>query len=105
VELPGTRPTLFHEGSRGDLDLVTTFLTTGTVPPVPPTPDLRPDGVTVRELDVLRRLAGGDTNAQIARGLGIAEHTVERHAVNLYRKIGARGRADATAYTFRRGLA
>jgi DNA-binding CsgD family transcriptional regulator len=32
-------------------------------------------------------------------------HTVERHAANLYRKIGARGRADATAYALRRGLA
>ena len=47
---------------------------------------------------MLRLLAAGDSNAEIARRLGITVHTVERHAANLYRKIGARGRADATAY-------
>jgi DNA-binding CsgD family transcriptional regulator len=61
--------------------------------------------VTARELDVLRRLAAGDSNGEIARVLGIAVHTVERHTASLYRKIGARGRADATAYAVRRGLA
>ncbi len=60
--------------------------------------------LTARERDVLRLLAGGDSNAEIGRRLGIAVHTVERHVANLYRKIGARGRADATAYALRRGL-
>lgn len=60
---------------------------------------------TPRELEVLRLLAQGETNAQIAGALGISVHTVERHLVNLYRKIDARGRADATAYAVRRGLA
>jgi DNA-binding CsgD family transcriptional regulator len=103
LELPGTWPTLFHEDAHGDLDLVTRFLTTGTVPARPPA--ARSDGVTARELDVLRRLAAGDSNAEIARDLGIAVHTVERHTGNLYRKIGARGRADATAYALRHGIA
>jgi DNA-binding CsgD family transcriptional regulator len=35
----------------------------------------------------------------------ISEPTVERHITNLYAKIGARSRADATAYTLRKGLA
>jgi pimeloyl-ACP methyl ester carboxylesterase/DNA-binding CsgD family transcriptional regulator len=102
--LPGATPALFLPDAPGDLDLVAGFLRSGRVAaPAPPAP-ARPDGVTERELDVLRRLAAGDTNAQIARRLGIAVHTVERHAANLYRKIGARGRADATAYAVRRGL-
>jgi DNA-binding CsgD family transcriptional regulator len=102
--LPGSTPTLFMPGAPGDLDVVTRFLADGRLvePAGPAAP--RPDGVTARELDVLRRLAAGDSNAQIARRLGIAVHTVERHAANLYRKIGARGRADATAYALRRGL-
>jgi DNA-binding NarL/FixJ family response regulator len=54
---------------------------------------------------VLRLLAGGGTNAGIARDLDITEHTVERHVANLYRKIGARGRAEATAYALRHGVA
>jgi len=46
----------------------------------------------------------GESNRQIARRLGLSTHTVERHVANLYRKIGARGRADATAYALRNGL-
>ena len=63
------------------------------------------DGLSPRELEVLRLLAAGESNAQIARRLGLSTHTVERHVANLYRKIGARGRADATAYALRHGLA
>jgi pimeloyl-ACP methyl ester carboxylesterase/DNA-binding CsgD family transcriptional regulator len=63
------------------------------------------DGLSGRELEVLRLLAAGESNRQIARRLGLSPHTVERHVANLYRKIGARGRADATAYAFRNGLA
>jgi pimeloyl-ACP methyl ester carboxylesterase/DNA-binding CsgD family transcriptional regulator len=103
--LDGTQPTLFHEDAPGDLDLVVRFATTGEVPPPAPRADVRPNGVTARELDVLRGLAAGDSNPEIARRLGIAVHTVERHAASLYRKIGARGRADAAAYALRRGIA
>ena len=54
---------------------------------------------------MLRLLARGDSNAEIARALGITVHTVERHLANLYRRIGARGRADATGWAIRHGLA
>ena len=54
---------------------------------------------------MLRWLAAGETNRQIARRLGLSPHTIERHVANLYRKIDARGRADATAYALRNGLA
>ncbi|MCW2140205.1 alpha/beta fold hydrolase [Actinoplanes cyaneus] len=60
------------------------------------------DGLTARESDVLALVSAGDSNTEIARQLGIAVHTVERHLSNLYRKIGARGRADAVAYAMRR---
>ena len=63
------------------------------------------DGLSRRELEVLRLVATGEANAQIARRLGLSVHTIERHVANLYRKIGARGRADATAYALRNGLA
>jgi pimeloyl-ACP methyl ester carboxylesterase/DNA-binding CsgD family transcriptional regulator len=64
-----------------------------------------PDGLTPREVEVLRLIAAGQSNAEIAATLVIAEGTVERHVTNLYGKIGARGRADATAYAFRHQLA
>ena len=63
------------------------------------------DRLSPRELEVLRLVAAGESNSQIARRLGLSTHTVERHVANLYRKIGARGRADATAYALRNGLA
>ena len=75
----------------------------------PPGGQDRPSGngaeLSPRERDVLRLLAGGESNGQIAAALGLSINTVERHVSNLYRKIDARGRADATAWAVRRGLA
>ena len=64
----------------------------------------RPGGLTAREVEVLRLVAGGQTNSEIAKELVLSVRTVERHIGNIYGKIGARGRADATAYTLTRGL-
>ena len=55
--------------------------------------------------EVLRPSRGARLNAQIAASLGISVNTVERHVSNVYRKIDARGRADATAWALRRGVA
>jgi DNA-binding CsgD family transcriptional regulator/tetratricopeptide (TPR) repeat protein len=63
-----------------------------------------PAGLSDREREVLCLLAGGRTNKEIADALVLSVSTVERHIMNLYRKIGARGRADATAYAIRTGL-
>lgn len=72
-------------------------------PHAPPTVTGSP--LTSREIQVLTRVASGLTNKEIAVELGIAVPTVERHLVNLYTKIGARGRVDATGYALRHGLA
>jgi DNA-binding CsgD family transcriptional regulator/pimeloyl-ACP methyl ester carboxylesterase len=106
VQPPGDRPALFLEDLPSDVELVARFVADGTVRETVEAP--RPaerNGLTPRECEVLRLLAGGGTNAAIARSLDITEHTVERHVANLYRKIGARGRAEATAYALRHGLA
>jgi ATP/maltotriose-dependent transcriptional regulator MalT len=63
-----------------------------------------PDGLTAREVDVLRLVAGGGSNREIAAALSVSERTVGRHLENLYRKIAARNRADATAYALRHNL-
>ncbi len=57
-----------------------------------------PDGLTRREVEILRLLAAGKTNKEIAGELVISVHTVERHVQNAYRKVGAHNRAEATAY-------
>jgi pimeloyl-ACP methyl ester carboxylesterase/DNA-binding CsgD family transcriptional regulator len=63
-----------------------------------------PDGLTAREAEVLSRLAGGKTNNEIAEELHVSVRTVERHVANIYAKIGARGRANATAYALTHNL-
>jgi DNA-binding NarL/FixJ family response regulator len=60
--------------------------------------------LTAREREVLRLIASGSTNEQIASTLTIAVKTVERHVTNLYRKLGAGGRADATRAAVAMGL-
>jgi predicted ATPase/DNA-binding CsgD family transcriptional regulator len=62
-------------------------------------------GLSSREVEVLGLLADGQSNKQIAAALTLSIHTVERHLVNIYAKIGARGRADAVAFALRHGLA
>jgi pimeloyl-ACP methyl ester carboxylesterase/DNA-binding CsgD family transcriptional regulator len=63
-----------------------------------------PHGLTEREVEVLRHLAGGKTNGEIAEELFVSVRTVERHIANIYAKIGARGRANATAYALTHNL-
>ena len=70
-------------------------------------PSLRqryPDGLTQREVEVLRLISTGHSNAEIAEQLVMSVRTVERHITNLYTKIGARNRADATAHAIRHQL-
>ena len=54
--------------------------------------------LTGREREILRLVASGAANKEIARKLTISIHTVERHVANVYTKIGARNRAEATAF-------
>jgi DNA-binding NarL/FixJ family response regulator len=61
--------------------------------------------MTGREVEVLRHIAAGESNREIAAALSVSVRTVERHIENLYRKIDARSKADATAYAFRHRLA
>jgi DNA-binding NarL/FixJ family response regulator len=61
-------------------------------------------GLTERELEVLRLVARGQSNRQIAATLVVSEHTVARHVQNMFRKLGVSSRAAATAYAFERRL-
>ena len=69
---------------------------------VAPPPDA--GSLTRREVEVLRLIAAGRSNRAIGGELALSVRTVERHITNLYGKIDAANRADATAYAFRRGL-
>jgi ATP/maltotriose-dependent transcriptional regulator MalT len=72
----------------------------------PPAADrARGDGsLTPRELDVLRLVARGRTNREIAAALTISEHTVARHLQNVFAKLGVASRAAATAHVLEHEL-
>ncbi len=57
-----------------------------------------------REVEVLRLLAEGRSNKQIAKALGIADGTVKVHVANILDKLGVQGRSEAVAQALRRGL-
>jgi DNA-binding CsgD family transcriptional regulator len=63
-----------------------------------------PAGLSPREVEVLRGIARGLSNSQIAEDLSLSVRTVERHMTNLYRKIAVHSKAQATAYAIRNGL-
>ena len=63
-----------------------------------------PHGLSKRELEVLRLLATGKTNKEIARELFLSERTVDRHVSNIFTKIGVASRAAATAFAYSRKL-
>jgi HD-GYP domain-containing protein (c-di-GMP phosphodiesterase class II) len=61
-------------------------------------------GLTGREVEVLRHLARGATLKQVARELGLAVKTVDRHVQNIYGKAGVSTRAAATLFAVENGL-
>ncbi|HEU4514042.1 MAG TPA: LuxR C-terminal-related transcriptional regulator [Nocardioidaceae bacterium] len=97
-----------HANALSDL-LTYTDRIAGTVsrgaPLVPAQRGSEPEYLTPRELEVLEELITGATNKEISRRLGMAPKTVMHHSMAIYRKLGVRGRAEATAWAFRHGLA
>jgi DNA-binding NarL/FixJ family response regulator len=79
-------------------------IVSGLRPSVPGGQWTNPDRLTAREVEVLRLIAQGISNRDIAGNLFIGESTVKTHINNAFAKIGARDRADATRYAYRHGL-
>jgi len=67
-------------------------------------PSISGHGLSPRELEVLRLVAAGKTNRQIAASLVISEHTVARHVQNIFAKLDLSSRAAATAFAFEHEL-
>jgi DNA-binding CsgD family transcriptional regulator len=61
-------------------------------------------GLTLRELQVLRRMASGQTNKLIAGELFISERTVDRHVSNIFNKLGVSSRVKATAFALKNNI-
>jgi two-component system, NarL family, response regulator NreC len=63
-----------------------------------------PEGLTDREVEVIKRLAAGYTNSEIAQQMFLAKRTIEAHRAQLARKLGHRSRAGLVAYARANGL-
>ena len=63
-----------------------------------------PGGLTPREIEILRRVAGGATNKQVAEKVCISEKTVGRHLANVYGKLGVSSRTAAVAWAHANNL-
>ena len=91
----GTAAALFDQiGARATADAPTTSTA----------PTRLPAGLTDREVEVLRLVAAGLTNQDIAAALFLSVKTVSRHLSNIFTKIGVTSRAAATAYAFEHAL-
>jgi DNA-binding CsgD family transcriptional regulator len=96
LELDAARSTFARLGAQPDL-LRLEALTHGSVA------DDR-QGLTPRELEVLRLVATGKTNRAIAKELFLSEKTVDRHVSNIFTKVNVPSRAAATAYAYEHKL-
>jgi DNA-binding CsgD family transcriptional regulator len=69
-----------------------------------PDPPSRPSGLTEREVEVLRLVAQGCTNREIADALVLSEHTVRRHLQNVFGRLGVSSRAAAATFAVQHDL-
>ena len=92
LELEAARELFEQLGARPDLERLV-----GSATP-------QRHGLTERELEVLRLVATGKSNREIAEALVISEHTVARHLQNIYAKLRLPSRAAATAFAFEHEL-
>ena len=60
----------------------------------------QPDPLTERETEILRLMAGGFSNKEIANSLGVAEGTIKNHVSNILSKLGVRDRTRAVLKAF-----
>ncbi len=93
AELTAAHRTFVGLGARPAADQVTRLLTTK-----------EQHGLTSREIEVLRLVASGRSNPQIAEVLVISEKTVARHCSNIFTKIGVSSRSAATAFAYEQRL-
>jgi DNA-binding NarL/FixJ family response regulator len=64
----------------------------------------RADGLTSREVEIVRLVTSGRTNKQLAEELGVSTRTVDAHLRSIYAKLGVKSRSAATRYAVEHDL-
>ena len=95
-ELDAAREVFARLGAAPDLARVDSLTRRGA--------SVNTQGLTPRELQVLRLIAAGNSNREIAAALIISEHTVARHVQNIFAKLGVSSRTAASAFAFAHDL-
>jgi DNA-binding CsgD family transcriptional regulator len=95
LELDSARAAYAELGAGPDLDRIHSL--TSSAP-------RETDGLTARELEVLRLVAAGNTNREIAAALVLSDRTIDRHVSNIFAKLRVSSRAAATAAAFEHRL-
>lgn len=96
LELAAARATFERLGAKPDLERINALIQAAA--------GEETQGLTARELQVLRLVAEGKTNKAIAARLGLSEKTIDRHMSNILNKLDVPSRAAATAYAYRHKL-
>jgi ATP/maltotriose-dependent transcriptional regulator MalT len=95
-ELDAARETFSRLGAKPELERVDALIGSAST--------TAPGGLTEREIEVLRLVAGGASNRAIAEQLVVSEHTVRRHLQNIFAKLGVSSRSGATAFAYQHAL-
>ncbi len=93
---------LLDEAISTAMNVLATITAADSLPIAPPLPAHH--CLSPRELEVLRLIATGQSNREIAEALYLSPRTVERHIANVYLKIDVHSKAEATAYAHRHHL-
>jgi DNA-binding NarL/FixJ family response regulator len=71
---------------------------------MPARPQPPPDGLSSREVEVLKLIAAGMSNGEIATALFLSNATIKTHINRIFSKTGARDRAQAVRYAYQHGM-
>ena len=99
------RYTQLQAHMKGVQEAVESMLPKPSSAPSPRKTASSPVGMTAREMEVLRLVADGLSNAQVAESLAISTRTVDTHLTSIYSKIGVSSRSAATRYAIEHHLA
>jgi DNA-binding CsgD family transcriptional regulator/tetratricopeptide (TPR) repeat protein len=104
MEFDAARDAFARLGAAADVARTEALVAGPAAAGAPGPPPARTDGLSPRELEVLRLVAAGRSNQAIATELLISERTVERHVSNIFGKLGVGSRTAAAAYAFAHGI-
>ncbi|HEX6030557.1 MAG TPA: LuxR C-terminal-related transcriptional regulator [Tepidiformaceae bacterium] len=94
----------YEQGQRWNVQAAVREVLAAANPRDLPTEALVPASLSPREIEILRLVAQGKTNRDIAEELVLSRRTVENHIANAYAKVGATNRAEATRFAIEQGL-